>query len=277
MSFLCLLGVSALSVCSLCVSAQQRMCEQLTRVVDIVAGLPPFQATFEKAPVSERLVIVMALGPYAQVQSDTSGHVRAQFSKFAAANSADPLRLPLRCPLPGLMLQAAQLAKTQIEEFILNCHQAGQKWDCVCLVDEIFDVGASHMSVFDEVPENSVLITQPHLRKDQCQRAVCVSARRLCVSFGCQSAVCVFVVCQRALCVSSVCQRALFVSFVCQRAVCVFFVSALSVCHLFISSVSFVCQRAVCVCHLCFSMPQHTENWVATFWGENITPKYQLM
>ena len=167
MSFLCLLGVSALSVCSLCVSAQQRMCEQLTRVVDIVAGLPPFQATFEKAPVSERLVIVMALGPYAQVQSDTSGHVRAQFSKFAAANSADLLRLSLRCPLPGLMLQAAQLAKTQIEEFILNCHQAGQKWDCVCLVDEIFDVGASHMSVFDEVPENSVFITQPHLRKDQ--------------------------------------------------------------------------------------------------------------
>ena len=148
MSFLCLLGVSALSVCSLCVSAQQRMCEQLTRVVDIVAGLPPFQATFEKAPVSERLVIVMALGPYAQVQSDTSGHVRAQFSKFAAANSADQLRLSLRCPLPGLMLQAAQLAKTQIEEFILNCHQAGQKWDCVCLVDEIFDVGASHMSAY---------------------------------------------------------------------------------------------------------------------------------
>ena len=167
MSFLCLLGVSALSVCSLCVSAQQRMCEQLTRVVDIVAGLPPFQATFEKAPVSERLVIVMALGPYAQVQSDTSGHVRAQFSKFASANSADLLRLSLRCPLPGLMLQAAQLAKTQIEEFILNCHQAGQKWDCVCLVDEIFDVGASHMSVFHEVPENSVLITQPHLCKDQ--------------------------------------------------------------------------------------------------------------
>ena len=93
-SFLCLLGVSALSVCSLFVSAQQRMCEQLTRVVDIVAGLPPFQATFEKAPVSERLVIVMALGPYA-VQSDTSGHVRAQFSKFAAANSADLLRLSL--------------------------------------------------------------------------------------------------------------------------------------------------------------------------------------
>ena len=101
MSFLCLLGVSALSVCSLCVSAQQRMCEQLTRVVDIVAGLPPFQATFEKAPVSEHLVIVMALGPYA-VQSDTSGYVRAQFSKFAAANSADLLRLSLRCPLPGL-------------------------------------------------------------------------------------------------------------------------------------------------------------------------------
>ena len=133
MSFLCLLGVSALSVCSLCVSAQQRMCEQLTRVVDIVAGLPPFQATFEKAPVSERLVIVMALGPYAQVQSDTSGHVRAQFSKFAAANSADLLRLSLRCPLPGLMLQAAQLAMTQIEEFILNCHQAGQE----CITDGV--------------------------------------------------------------------------------------------------------------------------------------------
>ena len=165
-SFLCLLGVSALSVCSLCVSAQQRMCEQVTRVVDIVAGLPPFEATFEKAPVSERLVIVMALGPYA-VQSDTSGHIRAQFSTFAAANSADLLRLSLRCPLAGLMLQAAQLAKTQIEEFILNCHQAGQKWDCVRLVDEIFDVGADHMSVFDEVPEKSVFITQPHLRKDQ--------------------------------------------------------------------------------------------------------------
>ena len=144
---------------------QQRTCEQLTRLVDIVARLPPFQPTFEKAPVSERLVIVMALGPYA-VQSDTSGHVRAQFSKFAAANSADLLRLSLRCPLPGLMLQAAQLAKTQIEEFILNCHQASQKWNCICLVDEIFDLGASHMSVFDEVPENSVFITQPHLRKD---------------------------------------------------------------------------------------------------------------
>ena len=166
MSFLCLLGVSALSVCSLCVSAQQRMCEQLTRVVDIVAGLLPFQATFEKAPVSERMVIVMALGPY-DVQSDTSGHVCAQFLKFAAANSADLLRLSLRCPLPGLMLQAAQLANTQIEEFILNCHQAGQKWDCVRLVDEFFDVGASHMSVFDETPENSVFIAQPHLRKDQ--------------------------------------------------------------------------------------------------------------
>ena len=166
MSFLCLLGVSALSVFSLCVSAQQRMCEQLTRVVDIVVGLPPFQATFEKAPISERLVIVMALGPYA-VQWDTSGHIRAQFLNLAAANSADLLRLSVRCPLPQLMLQAAQLGKTQIEEFILNCHQAGQEWDCVCLVDEIFNVGASHMSVFDEVPENSVFITQPHLRKDQ--------------------------------------------------------------------------------------------------------------
>ena len=40
--------------------------------------------------------------------------------------------------LPGLMLQAAQLAKTQIEEFILNCHQlssfspllcTGSSWD----------------------------------------------------------------------------------------------------------------------------------------------------
>ena len=142
MSFLCLLGVSALSVCSLCVSAQQRMCEQLTRVVDIVARLPPFQATFEKAPVSERLVIVMALGPYA-VQSDTSGHVRAQFSKFAAANSADLLRLSLRCPLPGLMVEAAQLAKTQIEEFILNCHQAGQKWDCVCLLAKFLMLGCT--------------------------------------------------------------------------------------------------------------------------------------
>ena len=103
--------------------------------------------------------------PSSQIQVATFAHM--QFSKFAAANSAGLLRLPLRCPLPGWVLQAAQLAKTQIEEFILNCHQAGQKWDCVCLVDEIFDVGASHMSVSDELPENSVFITQPHLRKDQ--------------------------------------------------------------------------------------------------------------
>ena len=41
--------------------------------------------------------------------------------------------------------------------------------------------------------------------------------------------------------------------------------------------ICFVSLCAVCVCHLCVSMPQHTENWVATFWGENITPKYQLM
>ena len=288
MSFLCLLGVSALSVCSLCVSAQQRMCEQLTRVVDIVAGLPPFQATFEKAPVSERLVIVMALGPYAQVQSDTSGHVRAQFSKFAAANSADLLRLSLRCPLPGLMLQAAQLAKTQIEEFILNCHQAGQKWDCVCLVDEIFDVGASHMSVFDEVPVNSVFITQPHLRKDQTRptnalpsmlvfptkhinilenwrRAFLANMMPFTVQSSSNEATDSFASVLSNTCaemgiqVHSVCKDlsspkdsdALFVFSVCQRAVCVFSVCQRPVC---VSArrlcVSFGCSS---VCSLCVS------------------------
>ena len=289
MSFLCLLGVSTLSVCSLCVSAQQRMCERLTRVVDIVAGLPPFQATFEKAPVSERLVIVMALGPYAQVQSDTSGHVRAQFSKFAAANSADLLRLSLRCPLPGLMLQAAQLAKTQIEEFILNCHQAGQKWDCVCLVDEIFDVGASHMSVFDEVPENSVFITQPHLRKDQTRptnalpsmlvfptkhinilenwrRAFLANMMPFTVQSSSNEATDSFASVLSNTCaemgiqVHSVCKDlsspkdsdALFVFSVCQRAVCVFSVCQRAVC---VSArrlcVSFGCQSAVCVFVVC--------------------------
>ena len=145
---------------------QQRTCKQVTTIVDIVAGLPPFQPTFAKAPVSERLVIVMALGPYG-VHSDTSGHVHTQFSKFAAANGADLVRLSLRCPLPGLMLQAAQLAKTQIEEFILNCHWGGKKWSHVCLVDETFDVGASHVSVFDEVSDNNVFITQPRLSKHQ--------------------------------------------------------------------------------------------------------------
>ena len=148
-----------------------------------------------------------------------------------------------------------------------------------------FDVGASHMSVFDEVPENSVFITQPHLRKDQTRptnalpsmlvfptkhinilenwrRAFLANMMPFTVQSSTNEATDSFASvlsntgAEMGIQVHSVCKDlsspkdsdALFVFSVCQRAVCVFSVCQRAVCvSVRRLCVSFRCQSAVCV------------------------------
>uniref|UniRef100_A0A7S4G6Z8 Uncharacterized protein n=1 Tax=Eutreptiella gymnastica TaxID=73025 RepID=A0A7S4G6Z8_9EUGL len=140
---------------------QRRALESLTRLMQFCDGLPPFIATFKHEPVSRRLVVVVALGPYG-FSSDEDGRANAcRFSEFAAVNGADLLFLSLHTRIPGLKLQAAQLMKTQIEEHILKTHGAAHDWERICVVDETFSFPDGYVRVFDEVSEESVLVVQP--------------------------------------------------------------------------------------------------------------------
>ena len=140
---------------------QRRALESVTRLVQICNGLPPFIATFKHEPVSRRLVVVVALGPYG-FPSDEDGRANAcRFSEFAAVNGADLLFLSLHTRIPRLKLQAAQLMKTQIEEHILETHGADHDWERICVVDETFSFPDGYVRVFDEVSEESVLVVQP--------------------------------------------------------------------------------------------------------------------
>ena len=146
---------------------QQRAFESLTKLVHFCNGLPPFIATFKHKPVSRRLVVVVALGPYGFSPDEDGRDNECRFSEFAAMNEADLLFLSLHTQIPGLKPQAAQLMKTQIEEHIFKTYGADHDWERICVVDETFSFPDGYVRVFDEVSEEGVLVVQP-----RCSEAV---------------------------------------------------------------------------------------------------------